>query len=127
MSMVLSAAELSSMRDCAESYFPDTCTIRTVTRAADGLGGWTWGTADATAVPCRLDIIKMQDRYVVEGEQVAMHDVYYLTVPYDQTLTDANYVQHSSVWYDVVGLDARASWLLEKRALIKPRSSVPGV
>ena len=52
---MLSAAELSAMRETAYLALPDTAVIRRASLASDGMGGYTetWATVDT--VSCRLD------------------------------------------------------------------------
>ena len=100
--------ELSGMREAINQLLPDTCDILSVTRSADGEGGWTetWGTA--STVSCRLDMV--QGREALAGGAVQPFTAYMLSLPYDAVISAANRVQHSSVTYNVVSVNTGQSW-----------------
>ena len=50
----LSACDLSRVITTVTSSFPDTCTVQTITKTANGYGGWTETVSVSTVTPCRV-------------------------------------------------------------------------
>jgi len=117
--MALTDAELENMRDDAELYLPDTCTILSLTTAKDDIGGDTqsWGTA-ATSVSCRLDAANWQARAAAEADRFTVHSAWILFVPYDQTIATGNRVVIDSETYRVMNIDDTHDWRILKRAFV---------
>ena len=99
--MSLSAKELSDIRDVADDWLPDTCTIQTKTESVDGLGGisYSW-TNTYTSISCRLDPMFQGDEEItndaLEGESV-----WILTVAYDQDIDVEYRIVHNSLTYEI--------------------------
>jgi head-tail adaptor len=118
MSPLIPAAELAQMRaDILDNMLPDTCNILSVTRTADGEGGWTeaWGTA-STSVNCRLD--GLNSRESIAGAAVQPFHTYVLTVPWDTTITTDYRVEHGTVTYEIKSVKA-GSWMVCTRVLLE--------
>lgn len=97
---MLSANDLEYMRSSIEQLLPDTCNLLTVTRTADGFGGWndTWGTA-AAGVSCRVDPLRGSEQRV--GEALRPYHTYVVTLPHDTTITEQYRIEWGTVLLDV--------------------------
>ena len=112
MTNFLTDAELTQMRaDVADVALPDTCDVLSLTQVSDGQGGFadTWGAATAS-VACRLDYRGGIES--VAGGAVRPFTGWYLTIPYDTSLTTANRIYHGTISYNVIEVDANKSWSL---------------
>ena len=114
--MVLTSADLTSMRTTINTMMPDTCNIIAGTITSDGQGGYTeaWGTAYA-GVSCRLDK-RNTGREVVSAGAIQTFGTWVLTLPYNTAITSSNRVEHGSVTYSVVHVDTDKSWIASVRA-----------
>ena len=103
--MTLSALEIAQMRADQDDYFPDTCTLQTVTRTADGVGGWSESWANTyTGVACRVSQELSGQREGISGAQMASQTDWMLSVTHDQTLTAEMRVVHGGHTYEVVSV-----------------------
>lgn len=117
--MLPSVDELSQMRTSIEELtLPDTCAVLSLTRTSDGQGGWTeaWGTAYAS-VACRLDA--MGGREAVNAASVRPFSQWMLTVPHDTVATAQSRIEHGGYTYNVITLNADASWLACLRLVLE--------
>jgi len=112
---VVSTAELAQLRLDTEDLLPDTCTIQTLARTKDGMGGWTnvWSNT-YTAVPCR--IWQQTGRESVVGAQPTEVTRWVLNVHWDQALNNTMRVVHGGFTYEVNDLNNDGSQLLQRRA-----------
>ena len=113
MNIGLTDAELASIRADIADLLPDTCIIIAVTNTADGMGGYTRGTAAVGTVDCRLDAkiinsLRSSERLAAGGIQ-PFHQ-FILTVPHNTSITPENQVQKGSEVYNVISVDADKSW-----------------
>lgn len=117
---MIDTAMLAVMREAIGDLLPDTCNILSVTRTADGMGGFTetWGTATA-GVSCRLDLVTRDLNEMVKGGAVNPYPQYMLSVPYDTTLAVENRIEHNSVTYAVVKVNTSQSWKAVARAVLE--------
>ena len=111
---MLDASMLAAMREAIDDLLPDTCNILSVTRTADGKGGWTetWGTASAS-VACRLDMKSGMEQ--VQGGGVQPYKSYMLSLPYSTTITTDYRVVHSGITYEVKTVNTSQSWIAVRR------------
>lgn len=117
-SLLLSDAELARIRtDIEDLTLPDTCTILTGTVTADGAGGVTqaWGTT-STNVACRLDAHKGYEQ--LGGDAIRPFQEFILTLPQATSITAQQRVEHGSVTYNVISVNA-GSWLGCKRVVLE--------
>lgn len=115
MVMALSTAELAQLRADAEAYMPDTCTIQTVTRTADTMGGWTEVYADTyTLVPCHIWQLSGTERDV--AGRMSEVTGWVLNVAHDQALTPTMRVIHGGNTYQVNDINEDGSQKLHRRA-----------
>jgi SPP1 family predicted phage head-tail adaptor len=99
----MQVGELAALRNDILALLPDTCDILSVTRTADGYGGFgeTWGTASA-AVACRMDHKTGAEQ--LAGGAVQTYQGNMLTLPYNATITTANRVKFSGNNYNVLAV-----------------------
>jgi len=115
----LSAMELAQLRTIAGDYLPDTCSIATVARTSDAMGGWSqkW-TNTYTLVPCRLAPARATRDETLRGEQVSAYSQWVLTVAHNQTIDETMRVVHDSETYEVLRLEDTHSSRTAKRAYL---------
>ena len=117
---LLSTLELSQLRADQADYWPDTCTIQTVSYASDGMGGQTETWANThTSVNCRLMPQRSARGEQAQGDQVQAETSWVLTVAQDQTIDETMRVVHSSETYEIVSLADTHSWKTAKRAFLR--------
>lgn len=105
----IDTAMLAAMREAIGELLPDTCSILTLTRTADGMGGMTetWGTA-YSGVDFRLDVKTGVEQVV--GGGLKPFTSYKGSLPYDTTITSADRILHSGVTYAVTSVNTSQSW-----------------
>jgi head-tail adaptor len=115
----LSGAELTWMRDEVEELImTDTCTIQTVSRASDGMGGFTETWANTYQnVPCRLSPQGGSGR--VQGDQFTVVTGWVLDVAYDQAIAAGNRVVLGGDTFDVLEVRDDHTDRILRRAAIK--------
>ena len=113
----IDTAMLAAMREAIAELLPDTCSILSVTKTADGKGGWSesWGTS--ASVACRLDIKSGMEQVVGGGVQPYRHCM--LSIPYDTTITTDYRVLHGGVTYNVLTVSTGQSWQAVKRVEVE--------
>lgn len=114
--MNLSSNELTQLRADQADYFPDTCTLQTVSLASDGMGGQTptWSNTH-TSVACRV-YYEQGGSEEMQGGQPASESQWVLTVAHNQTLTEKMRCVHDSETYEIVRLADTHSNRTAKRA-----------
>lgn len=114
---MLSAAELSAMRDIEESAMSGTAIIERYALTPDGMGGFTEAWAAVGTVVCDLwPINKRGDRegVTVGGQPISKAD-WYVTVPFDTTITAKDRVVIDSRTFEVLFVPNSESWMTAKR------------
>jgi len=118
--MNLTTLELAQLRADQLDYWPDTCTIQTVTQTRDTQGGWTETWANTyTSVACRVAPMLSQQQEEIQGEQVQALSRWVLTVAHNQALSEAMRVVHDSETYEVDHLEDTHSNRTAKRAYLR--------
>ena len=118
--MGLSTLELTQLRNDQADYFPDTCTIQTVSLASDGMGGQTETWANTyTGVSCRLMPQQRGQGEELQANQVQATTEWILSVAYNQTIDETMRVVHNSETYEVVAIHDTHSWVSAKRARLR--------
>ena len=105
---MLTAGELSYMRDSTKLLMPDTCNICSVTNTVDGQGGVTVARGTIGTSACRLDVV--QGREQLTGGAIQPYTSYMLSLPYDATVLPSYIIEHSSVSYEVKSVNRNQSW-----------------
>lgn len=114
----LSSQELTDMRVVADDFFPDTCTIQTVTAAVGAMGGLSDSFANTyTGVACRLDPAGGGNETLV-NEALEAESLWMLNIPYDQAISVTDRVIHSSITYEVRRVMDTHSYATIRRALL---------
>jgi len=116
----LSTQELTQLRADQADYWPDTCTLQSVTRASDSQGGWTetWANA-ATSVSCRVMPQTSRQIETVEGEQVQAVTRWIMTVAYNQTIDETMRVVHGGETYEIEHLEDTHSYRTARRVYLR--------
>jgi head-tail adaptor len=117
---VLTAGELAGMRQAALRALPGLCTIQSVTRTADGQGGWTeaWVSA-ATNVPCKLSATAIRMEGQSTGAQFVVRTGWKLAVPYDQAISTSNRVVFGGDTYEVLSVEDAQEYRATRRAYLR--------
>jgi head-tail adaptor len=119
--MSLTTSELTSMRACADTMLPDTCTIQRVTRTADGMGGYSETWADlATSVMCRAGTVNDAGGSEAVLKSLAPGTVLdlILTLKYNQDIDVKDRVVYASKTYQVEAVRNDHSWVTAARAYL---------
>lgn len=117
---MLPDAELNAMRTELETLMPDTVVIQTVARASDGQGGWVDSWAASGTVSGRIDPAPFQfSGEEKAGGAVQPHHAYFVTIPYDTTITTNNRVVVNSETYEITSVDKGKSWAITKRVIVE--------
>lgn len=114
--MGLSTKELADMREVADDYFPDTCTIQVPTNSAGSMGGPAQSFANTyTSVACRVDPMgagsESEVASALEGQSG-----WWLNIPYDQDIDITYRVVHDSITYEVKSVVDTQSYRTIRRA-----------
>ena len=120
--MSLSTLELNQLRLDTEDLLPDTCTIQTLTRTKDAIGGWanTWANT-YTSVVCRIWKVvagSQRGREPIVGDQPTEVTSWVMNVHWDQTLDNTMRVTHGGHTYEVNELNNDGTQLVHRRALL---------
>lgn len=117
--MSLSTLELTQMRADQADYWPDTCTLQTVARTADGVGGWSesWSNTH-TGVSCRVSPLS-SGREQISGAQLASTTNWILTVAYSQALTAEMRCVHDGNTYEIERVEDAHSHRTARRAYMR--------
>lgn len=109
----LDTAMLTAMRAAIAELLPDTCSVITLTRTADGMGGHVDTRATATAINCRLDVVTGREqigREQIAGGGLQPFTSYMLSLPYDATVVTQNEILHNGNNYAVKSVNQSQSW-----------------
>lgn len=112
---------LAAMRAAITELLPDTCTILTVTRTPDGMGGnsESWGTA-SSGVACRMDLVnRLMGMEQSKGASLQPYPQYMLSLPYDTTVDTDDRIVHNSTTYAVTRVNTGQSWMAVKRVILE--------
>lgn len=120
MTSALSSDELDAIRTDVETLvMPSTCTIQTVTRTSDGMGGYTEAWANTyTGVICRL-MPMASDTSRQDGDQFGVVAGYVLTVEWDQDIAPGYRVIFSSDTYEVLRVNDDHDFRTARRAELR--------
>lgn len=114
---VITAAELASMRDIADSFFPDLCSVGTVTQGVDSTGSPTETfTATYTGVACRVDPADGDEE--IRNMALEGQSSWWLNIPYDQPIDETYQVIHDSRTYQIKNVWDTQSYRTIRRALM---------
>jgi len=119
--MSLTPGELAGFRDTADNILPSTCTIQTVTRTSDGMGGWSEAWVDTyTDVACRLGVQARGMAVETEqGARIVTVRSYVLTLEYDQAVHPHDRVVVGGNTYEVSEVLDGHTWITVKRVSLE--------
>ena len=114
---MLTANDLTAMREAVAGLFPDTCNLLTLTYTRDGYGGQveTWGTISVN-IPCRLDILSGSK--AVAAGVLAFFNTYVFSMPYDTVIDALMRVEHNGNTYSINSINEDVSWSIVKRVSV---------
>ena len=113
----LSAADLDYMRDTLAELLPDSGTIQTVTRAANGFGGWVETWTSAGTVACRIDNQSANKSDV--GDSARSFSAWMITVPFDTVISANDRINTGGQTYNVIGVSDNGSWRGVRRVSVE--------
>lgn len=116
---MLTAAELTAIRDTADNTLDDTCTLLSGTLTIDAMGGGTmlWGTV-ATSVSCKV-APKSMGAPDATGGKISYHTDWTMHVAYDQAITAGQRVTFDSDTYQVVSVEDDHTWRTLRTAVMQ--------
>jgi hypothetical protein len=107
------------MRVVADDFFPDTCTIQTVTVSLGAMGGISDSYANTyTDVACRVDPMD-QGAETIVNEALEGRSSWWLNIPYDQAITIEDRVIHGGITYEVRSVRDTNSYSTIRRAVLE--------
>lgn len=113
---MLTAAELTAMRTIEESAQSSTAIIHRHTLTGDGMGGQSESWAAVGTVDCDLwQISRTSLRETPTGGQITQVGDWYITVPWDTTITAKDRVIIGGRTYEVTFVPTNSSWLTALR------------
>lgn len=118
---MLTAAELASLRDAADDWLPDTCTIQTPTEAVDATGGVTLTWADTYEdVPVRVDPAALGGVAAETIRNFALESkaVFNASLKYTQDIAPDYRLVFAGDTYEVVTVHSENSWVTLNIAMI---------
>lgn len=118
--MSLSTAELNQLRNDAEDYLPDSCTLQSRTSGRTTDGGVTFAyTNRGTAIACRLAGMTTQQGEVLEGEKPTALSRWVLTLHHDQAIAETDRVIHDGATFQVTYMEDTHSNRTAKRVYLR--------
>lgn len=113
---MLSQAELDSMQAIEESVQTTTGIIYRYGTAADGMGGFTesWG-AVGTILCDVWPVNQRGDREKVIGGQITSRGDWFITCPFDTSVTAKDRVQVGTKTYEITFVPSGSQWLTALR------------
>lgn len=109
---MLSAAELSAMRDIEEQVMPSTGVIERYGLTSDGMGGFTEAWTAVGTVSCDLWPVNSRGERerVTAGAQPISRADWYITVPFDTDITAKDRMVIESRSFEIVFVPNDRSW-----------------
>ncbi len=113
---MLSATELAAMRATLNASLPDTAQVQTLTRTADGMGGYTESWTLGASYSCRLSSRGVPQEYL---QQAAVQGAQYwmVTLPYNAAVTRQDRLIVGGKMLSIVGFQSGGAWETAKRVV----------
>ena len=118
MTMTISAAELTAMRETLANLMPDTCVISLGSLTPDGLGEFATTWTPSGTVSCRIDPVKAGE--VLNGGAIQPYKTMRVTLPYDAVVTHDHRLTIGGVNYEIISVLSNNSWALDTRVEVQP-------
>jgi head-tail adaptor len=115
---VLTAAELTAMRDTLEDSLVDTAILKTRQWVSDGGGGGTTTYVAAGTVECRVAPVSPNTEKV-EGERLQPDSEYVFTFAYDTAISDESLITYAGRNFTVTAQRAPRTWEVSRRVEAK--------
>ncbi len=78
---MLGAHDLAQMRTVAKAFLAGTATVKRISTAPDGTGGYTESRTTVATVPCRLAPAGLQPQERIIAEQIGATSLWRVSVP----------------------------------------------
>lgn len=117
----LSTKELTDMRAVADDFFPDTCTIQTVTVTLGAMGGTAESYANTyTNVACRVDPAGGRGNETITNETLEGESEWWLNIPFDQAIAITDRVIHGGITYEIKSVwDTHSYSTIRRAAMVR--------
>jgi head-tail adaptor len=113
---MLTAAEISAMREVEESALSSTCIISRYTLSGDGMGGSSESWVAVGTVNCDIwQIFRTSIRERNIGGQPTQVGDWYITIPYNTSITAKDRCVIGGRTYEVTFVPTNSSWLTALR------------
>lgn len=113
--MILTAAEMATIRADLDAILPDTCGVITVTRT-NVEGGTTEAESAPVSVACRVAPLTQRDAAIAAAEGFTAE--YVVTLPAETPITASSRIQWNGVTYEVNGPPRIRSQELSRRVYV---------
>lgn len=117
MTMLLSTAEIASMRATQALAWPDTCTISRATVASDGMGGQTETWSTVATVACRLGVSGTRPNEGETGDQLRTSADFVFTMEQGTDVRNGDRIGFGSRTFEVTKAQAH-SWETALRVVV---------
>jgi hypothetical protein len=115
---MLTAAQLTAMRDTLEDSLVDTAVLKTRAWSSDGGGGGTTTYSVAGTVECRVAPVSPATESV-EGDRLQPDTEYVFTFAYDAAVSDDTLITYSGRNFTVTAQRAPRTWEVSRRVEAK--------
>lgn len=113
---MLSSDELAAIRAEQVATMPDTCVVQSVTRTADGMGGFTEDWDDSASYACRLSSRGLPREYLEMSAITGAH-YWMVTLPHDAVVMREDRLVIGDRVLSIVGFASGGTWETAKRAV----------
>ena len=106
---MLTAAEITAMRETQEQALPDICTRNRYPLTSNHAGGYTKGAAESIVLPCRVSSRGLPDEYLRQSAATSRH-LMMVTVPHGSDVRHTDELVCGGVTYRVIGFASAGVW-----------------
>lgn len=122
--MMLSTEALAGLRAVAATALPDAAQVQRLAQASDGAGGFTDTYATASTAACRVSRSGLRPDERIIAERVLNRTAFVVYLPHDADVRESDRLVVTPVdpamsvqTYEVVGVLAPTSWMVNVRAV----------
>ena len=112
---MLSSDELAAIRAEQVATMPDTCTVQSVTRTADGMGGFTEDWDDSASYACRLSVTSGRELEI--AARITNQRAVTITLPHGSAVTTGSRLVIGSQTYEIITVLTSGAWSTALRVL----------
>ncbi len=117
---MLTASEIQSMRDVAESALPSSAVITARTSVSDGGGGGSMAYTAAGTVPCRISPMNGNEQAI--ADRISSKADYIVTLPAETSVTTDSRLLIDGQTYGVEAVRDRGEWEITRRVEVERQS-----